>query len=229
MVLLRSLLFNIGFYGFTTLISLAALPLLAAPPGGMRWAMRVWARGSVAMLRFICGVRIVVEGREHLPTGGPALIAPRHESAFDTLIWITLVPDNVYVLKRELVRIPVFGWNARHAGMISVDRKAGAKAMRGLLRDAKEATAAGRQIVIFPEGTRVPPGETVPLQPGILALARATGLPVIPVATNSGRVWGKRAFLKRPGTIILRLLPPLPAQDLLPRLAACLQAEQARL
>lgn len=229
MVLLRSLAFNIAFFGFTALMSLAALPLLAAPSVVVRGAMRVWARGVVALLRGICGVRIVVEGREHLPASGPALIASRHESAFDTIIWFTLVPEAVYVLKRELLRIPVYGWHARRAGMISVDRKGGATAMRGMLREAKEATSLGRQIVIFPEGTRARPNETLPLQPGIQALAKATGLPVIPVATNSGRVWGRRAFLKRPGTITIRVLPPLPAAELMPRLAACLAAEQARL
>lgn len=229
MVFLRSLLFNIAFYGFTAFICLAALPLLLGPARWMRGVMRLWARGALMLLRVLCGVRIVVEGREHLPKAGPALIAPRHESAFDTIIWCVLVPETVYVLKRELLRIPVFGWHAMRAGMISVDRKGGATAMRGLVREVKAATALGRQIVIFPEGTRARPGETVPLQPGIQALAKATGLPVIPVATNSGRVWGKRAFLKRPGTITLRVLPPLPAANLLPRLAACLEAEQARL
>lgn len=229
MVALRSLLFNIAFFGVTGGMSVLALPLLLAPAGWVRAAMRLWARIVVALLRAICGVRIVVEGREHLPSHGPALIASRHESAFDTIIWFTLVPEAVYVLKRELLRIPVYGWHARRAGMISVDRKGGATAMRGMLREAKEATALGRQIVIFPEGTRAHPGETLPMQPGIQALAKATGLPVIPVATNSGRVWGRRAFLKRPGTITIRVLPPLPAQDLLPRLTACLAAEQARL
>ena len=229
MVLLRSLLFNIAFFGFTAFMCVAALPLLLAPAGWVRGAMRLWARGVVALLRTLCGVRIVVEGREHLPASGPALIASRHESAFDTIIWFTLVPEAVYVLKRELLRVPVYGWHARGAGMISVDRKGGATAMRGMLREAKEAASLGRQIVIFPEGTRAAPGETLPLQPGILALAKATGLPVIPVATNSGRIWGRRAFLKRPGRITIRILPPLPAEGLMPALEAALRAEQARL
>ena len=95
MVVLRSLMFNLAFFGFTALICIAALPLLAAPPAAIRGAMRLWARGVVAMLRAICGVRIVVEGREHLPAAGPALIASRHESAFDTSIWFTLVPEAV--------------------------------------------------------------------------------------------------------------------------------------
>lgn len=229
MVALRSLLFNLAFFGFTALMALAALPLLAAPASWLRAAMRIWADAVVGLLRVLCGVTLVVEGREHLPRSGPALIASRHESTFDTLVWFTLLPDAIYVLKRELFRIPVYGWHARRAGMIGVDRKGAATAMRGLMRAAREAAAAGRQIVIFPEGTRAAPGETLPLQPGILALAKATGLPVIPVATNSGRIWGRRAFLKRPGRITIRILPPLPAEGLMPALEAALRAEQARL
>jgi len=229
LLLLRSLLFNIAFFGFTALLAVGAIPLLAAPRSWLRRMMRFWAQGVVALLRVICGVRLVVEGREHLPPSGPALIASRHESAFDTIIWFTLVPDVTYVLKKELLRIPVYGWHARGAGMISVDRQGGATAMRGMLREARATVAAGRQIVIFPEGTRAPPGELLPLQPGIVALAKATGLPVIPVATNSGRVWSRRAFTKRPGTITVRILPPLGHRDLLARLDATLRTEQARL
>lgn len=234
MVFLRSLLFNIAFFGFTAFVAVASLPLLAMPRHWHRAAMRLWALGVVVLLRRICGVALRVEGREHLPPGdAPALIASRHESAFDTLIWFTLVPDVLYVQKVELFRIPLYGWHARKAGMIGVDRKGGANTMRGMLREVQTAANSGRQIVIFPEGTRVAHGETLPFQPGIVALANATGLPVIPVATNSGRVWGRRAFTKHPGTITIRILPPLPAKQpkgaLMPRLEAAILEEQARL
>lgn len=229
MAWLRSLLFNIAFFGFTALVAVAALPLLAAPPRLLRRVMRAWAQGVVALLRGLCGVRLVVEGREHLPATGPALIASRHESAFDTIVWLTLVPDVTYVLKKELLRIPLYGWHVRRAGMISVDRAGGANALRGMLREARATVQAGRQIVIFPEGTRAPPGEVLPLQPGIVALARATGLPVIPVATNSGRIWGRRAFVKHPGTLRIRVLPPITAANPMAELAAILAAEQARM
>jgi 1-acyl-sn-glycerol-3-phosphate acyltransferase len=233
MLVLRSLLFNAAFFGLTALACLAFLPLLAAP---RRWSLaviRLWARAVVALLRGLCGVRLRVEGREHLPAGGPALIAAKHQSAFDTIVWFTLLPDAVYVLKAELFRIPVWGWHARHAGMIGVDRQGGAKALRGMLHEARAAAAEGRQIVIFPEGTRVPPDARAPYQPGVVALAQATGLPVIPAATNSGRVWGRRSFLKRPGEILLRVLPPLPPglprAELLPALEARIEAAQAAL
>lgn len=224
MLFLRSLLFNAGFFGLTALACVLALPLLAAPRRWTLAAMRLWARLVIAMLRGICGVTLRVEGREHLPREGAALIAAKHQSAFDTIVWFDLVPAAAYVLKAELFRIPVWGWHARHAGMIGVDRKGGANAMRGMLREARAAAGQGRQIVIFPEGTRVAPGASAPYQPGIVALASATALPVIPVATNSGRVWGRRSFLKRPGEIVVKLLPPLPTDLPRPELLGTLQA-----
>lgn len=233
MVILRSILFNIAFFTFTAIVAVATLPLLAAPRHWHRAAMRGWAVGVTWLLRAVCGVRLRVEGMEHLPPSGPALLASRHESAFDTMVWFTLVPDVLYVQKVELFRVPLYGWHARKAGMIGVDRTGGANAMRGMLREAQTAANSGRQIVIFPEGTRVPHGQTVPFQPGVVALANATGLPVTPVATNSGRVWGRRAFTKRPGEIVIRILPPLPARmprgALMPALEAAITEAQARL
>jgi 1-acyl-sn-glycerol-3-phosphate acyltransferase len=178
----------------------------------------------------ICGIRLEVRGMEHLPPG-PALLASRHQSAFDTLVWLTLVPSCCYVLKRELLRIPLFGPLIPLTGMIAIDRSGGASALRGLMREGVRAAREGRQIVIFPEGTRAAPGATLPLQPGIAALASSTGLPVIPVVTDSGRYWGRRAFRKHPGTIHIELLPPLPAglrrEELMRRLTDALRTEIA--
>jgi 1-acyl-sn-glycerol-3-phosphate acyltransferase len=233
MLVLRSLLFNAGFFGLTALAGVLALPLLTAPRQWTLAVQRGWARVIIAMMRVLCGITLRVEGREHLPAKGPALIAAKHQSAFDTIVWFLLVPDPVYVLKAELFRIPVWGWHARHTRMIGVDRKGGASAMRGMLREAREAAAEGRQIVIFPEGTRVAPGARAPYQPGIVALAGATALPVIPVATNSGRLWGRRSFVKRPGEIVVKVLEPLPAgltrAELLGALEARIEAAQEQL
>lgn len=233
MLLLRSALFNLAFFGLTAAACVAALPLLLAPRGWTGRAVRLWARIVVWLLGAICRTQVRVTGAEHLPRAGAALIAAKHQSAFDTIIWFTLLPDAVYVLKRELFRIPFYGWHARRAGMIGVDRDGGANALRGMLRDARQAVAAGRQIVIFPEGTRVTPGERHPYQPGIVALAAATRLPVIPAATDSGRFWGRRAFVKRPGVITVAVLPPLPPglarEPLLAALAARIEDAQERL
>ncbi|MDB5374788.1 MAG: 1-acyl-sn-glycerol-3-phosphate acyltransferase [Belnapia sp.] len=211
MIWLRSVLFNIAFFGSTAMVAILSTPVLLAPAHWTMPPIRFWAWLVVQELRFICGIRLVVTGREHLPQQGPALIAAKHQSAFDTVIWLLLVPKCAYVLKQELLRIPFYGFLVAKVGMISVDRAGGGAAMRHLLKAGKDAAAAGRQLVIFPEGTRVAPGERVPYQPGIAALASATGLPVIPVATDSGVRWGRRAFLKRPGTITISVLPPLPA------------------
>lgn len=211
MTLLRSLLFNLWFFGLTAVLSIAALPLrLFAPHRAVPYA-QWWIRRVLGGLRVLCGIRYEVIGRDNLPPTGPALIASMHQSAFDTLVWALLAPRFAYVLKRELTRIPLFGPMLVLTGMIPVDRGAGTAALRGLLREADRAVAQQRQIVIFPQGTRVAPGEQVRLHPGVAALAARTGLPVIPVATDSGRYWGRRAFRKRPGVIRIAILPPLPA------------------
>jgi 1-acyl-sn-glycerol-3-phosphate acyltransferase len=224
MIWLRSAVFNLWFYGVTAVLAVVSSLVLLGPP---RWAQalaRLWARSVLGALRPLCGITVSVTGREHLPPAGTMLVASQHQSAFDTLVWLLLVRNPAYVLKQELTRIPFFGGMCRGLNMIAVDRSAGANAIRTLLRGADAAIAAGRPIVIFPEGTRVAPGATLPLQPGIAALASRTGLPVIPVATDSGRCWGRRAFRKLPGVIHVAIQPPFPANlpraELMDRLAA---------
>jgi 1-acyl-sn-glycerol-3-phosphate acyltransferase len=205
---LRSALFNLFFFSSTFLLTLpAAAVSLVAPAQVLGWA-RLWARLQIHAVRIICGIRFEVSGWENLPPA-PAVIASRHESAFDILAWIALVPAACFVVKKELVRIPLFGRCLTAAGMISVDREAGGSAMRTLLRGGDRAKAEGRYVIIFPEGTRCDPGEHPALQPGVAALASRTGLPIVPVMTDSGRFWGRRAFHKRPGTIRIAIQPPL--------------------
>jgi len=229
MIWLRSALFNAWFYGITTAFVLSSVapraPTLDRPAG---WPLRLaqtWARCVLGGLRVLCGIRWTVTGRDNLPADGPLLIASNHQSAFDTMIWLLLVPAPSYVVKRELLRIPLFGGLCRISGMIAVDRTAGADAIRSLLRAADGAVARRRQIVIFPEGTRVAPGVRAPFHPGVAALASRTRLPVIPVATDSGRCWGRRAFRKLPGVIHVAIGAPIPAG--LPRDALMRRLEQA--
>jgi 1-acyl-sn-glycerol-3-phosphate acyltransferase len=210
MMLLRSALFAVWFYGGTFVTTFLGLPVLRlGRPRVARYA-RFWARLMLAGYRHICRVRWEVTGVEHLPAEGPALIASMHQSAFDTLIWIALLPRFTYVFKRELSRIPIFGGYLIASGMIPVDRAAGGTALRALLRETDRAVAGSRQIVIFPEGTRVPPGQRVALLPGVAAMAARSGLPVIPVLTDSGLLWGRNAFRKQPGVIRVAVQPPLP-------------------
>ncbi|HEY4172823.1 MAG TPA: lysophospholipid acyltransferase family protein [Rhodopila sp.] len=211
MIVLRSALFNIVFFTVTLVLTLwASMVRIVAPERVLGVAM-LWARVLIVLVRVICGIRLDISGLEHIPPG-PALIASRHQSAFDTFVWLTLLPRCCYVFKDELLRIPLFGPLISVAGMIAVDRNAGASAIRALLRQADRAVREQCQIIIFPEGTRSEPGRPGVLQPGIAALASHTGLPVIPVSTDSGRFWGRRAFCKRSGTIRIVIGPPIPPQ-----------------
>ena len=227
MTLIRAGLFNLYFFLLTLGMGLGAFWVrLFARRHALAYAA-LWCRLTLRGLGIICGIRIVLSGAEHLPDG-PVLIASQHQSAFDTLVWLTLVPRPAYVMKRELTRLPLIGPMLLLSGMIPVDREAGARALRGLLREADAAVADRRQIVIFPEGTRVAAGTTVALQPGIVALASHARLAVLPVATDSGRCWPRRAFVKRPGTIHIAIAPPILPEHLagLPR-AALLDAVRA--
>jgi len=214
LVLVRSLLFNLAFFGFTALGGVLLFPALALSREVSLAVVRWWGRQVLVLLRVIAGLEVRVTGREHLPPEGPALIAAKHQSAFDTIIWLALLPRPAYVLKKELLAIPVYGWFAARSGQIGVDRGAGAAAIRSLLRNAEAALADRRQVVIFPQGTRVAarPGTAAdhPYQPGVAALYARSRLPVIPVATDSGRLWPRRSFLKHPGTITIAVLPPIP-------------------
>ncbi len=224
MTLFRASLFNLYFVLLTLGMGIGAFWIrLFARSRALGYA-GLWCRLTLRGLERICGIRVVLSGMEHLPAG-PVLIASQHQSAFDTLVWLTLVPRPAYVMKRELTRLPLVGPMLLLAGMIPVDRDAGAKALRGLLRGAAAAVADHRQIVIFPEGTRVAAGATVALQPGITALAAHARLPILPVATNSGACWSRNAFIKRAGTIHVAIAPPITPEQIagLPR-AALLEA-----
>ncbi len=210
LILLRATLFNLYFLLLTVAMGLAAFAVrLAARRHALGYA-KAWAGLTLAGLRVLCGIRVVVTGTEHLPASGPVLVASQHQSAFDTLVWMNLVPRPAYVMKRELTRIPLVGPMLLLAGMIPVERDGAAAALRRLLSETDRAVADGRQIVIFPEGTRVAAGQRVALQPGIAALAGHSGLPVLPVATDSGRCWSRQAFVKRPGTIHVDIAAPVP-------------------
>lgn len=210
MILLRSLAFNIAFYGWSTLIQIVCLPLLLMHRRHVVAAGRVWTGVSLWLLDVLCGVRHEVRGLENLP-GEPCILACKHQSAWDTLIFSQVVGDVGYVVKRELVLIPGFGAFLTKAGVIAVDRKGGAKALVRMIEGVRDCLAAGRSVVIYPEGTRTAPGETRPYHPGVAALYSKVEAPVVPVALNSGWFWGRQSFLKRPGTIVLEFLPPVEA------------------
>jgi 1-acyl-sn-glycerol-3-phosphate acyltransferase len=232
MTALRSLLFNGFFYGWTALCVVVGLPLLLGPRRGIYYLGRAWAHPILAALALLCGLRHEVRGRENLPAGA-VLIAAKHQSAWDTIIFSILLWDHSFVLKRELLWVPLFGLYLARAGLIAVDRQGGARALKQMVAAARRVAALGRPIVIFPEGTRVAPDQHRPYQPGVAALYGQLGLPVVPVALNSGLFWRRRSFLKRPGTITLEFLPPiapgLPRKTFLARLEEAIEGRSRAL
>ena len=208
----RALAFNIVFWVGTVVFGIAGLPFLLTPRRTAMRFGRFWAQAVLFALKHIVGLDGEIRGRENIPQGG-CLIAMKHQSAWDTLMLPPLLGDPAVVIKRELQWVPFYGWYATRAGSIFIDRKGGSGALRRMVAAAKRAVAEGRPVVIFPQGTRTPPGEPVaeaPYQPGVAALYRELGVPLVPVAVNSGLYWGRRAFMKRPGRIVAEFLPPIP-------------------
>ena len=189
------------------------------------WSLAVskaWAGSVLRVLEAVCGLGYRVEGAERLPTG-PGLVAAKHQAMWETLALTILLDRPAFVLKKELARVPVFGWFCRANGFVFVDRADGARALRSMTRGAQRAVSEGAQVVIFPEGTRAPVGRALPYHPGVAALARALDLPVVPVAHDSGRFWTHPGIRRRPGTVTVRVLPPIPADTPRKRLMADLE------
>ncbi len=209
MILLRSLLFNLCFFGWSVGAAFLFVPLFLTSVSTAQRVGRPWALVSLWLARVICGIRYEIRGHEHL-TDGPVIYASKHQSAWDTIIFLTLFNCPAYVLKRELLLLPFWGWYLWRMKMIAIDRAAGASSIKHMIRQSKDALAERRPIIIFPEGTRTAPGATPHYHPGILALYGMLDVPVIPVALNSGMYWGKNAFNKHAGTIIIEFLPSFP-------------------
>jgi 1-acyl-sn-glycerol-3-phosphate acyltransferase len=208
MAWLRSALFAFFFYSGSVVAVLLALPAAWIGRGPLLHLTFGWARWHRLCARYILGIRTRIEGT---PPKGPALVASKHQSMFETVEMLLLLDEPAVVLKRQLADIPGWGSVARSYGVIPVDREGGAAALRRMLRSARKSVAEGRPILIFPEGTRVHPGEQPPLQPGFAGLYSALGLPVAPVALDSGRLWPRRSFVKRPGVITIRFEEQIPA------------------
>lgn len=210
MPLLRSLAFNLAFYAWTFVMVLGYAWTLVLPRRRLIRAQRRWARGVNRLLRSIVGTEIEIRGRAPV---GACIVASKHQSAWDTLIWHVELDAPAIVMKQELLAIPIYGRMCRLSGMIAIDRRGGARALKAMLEQAKAAAAEGRPIVVFPQGTRTPPGlpvEALPYQPGAAALYRTLHVPCVPVALNSGLFWPRRAFQRKPGRIVLEYLAPIP-------------------
>jgi len=222
--LLRSLLYAAIFYPVTVLWVLVGVPVSLF---GRRPTLAVvvsWTDFHHWLCRYVLGIRVRLEGA--IPPG-PSLVAVKHQSMFETLEMVRLGRLPIIVLKKELADIPLFGFLTKQYGIISVERSAGAKALRTLIAEGKKAIATGRPIIIYPEGTRVRVGQQPPLKSGFAALYRVLGLPVVPVAADSGRLWG-RGLVHRSGTVTFKvgeIIPPgLPREEIEARVHAAINA-----
>jgi 1-acyl-sn-glycerol-3-phosphate acyltransferase len=228
----RSLLFNVLFYVTTTLFVVIGSPLLFAPRKWAMAALAVHGRFEIWLLEVIAGTRLEVRGQDKLPKGA-CLVASKHQSAWETFALIPLFRDPAMLMKRELFWIPFHGWFSKKFEMIPVDRDKGPTALRRMLREAKKRVADGREIIIFPEGTRRPPGAPPDYKTGVILLYEALGIPCVPVALNSGLFWPRRSILRKPGTIVVEFLDPippgLPKAEFLTRLTGAIETASAHL
>ena len=209
MIRLRALLYAVWLYGLTVVLTVLYVPLILAPRGALRAGLKLWASLATFGLRYIGGVRLEVRGAERLPAGA-FLVASKHQSMFDIIPPFAVMPDPIFVMKKELMGIPLFGWLCRKAGMVEVDRGAAAQAMRKLIVDARDRLGEPRQLIIFPEGTRQAPGSPPDYKPGVAGIYRDLELPCVPVATNSGMHMDIHGLIKKPGVVVVEVLETIP-------------------
>lgn len=206
----RSLTYNVVFYLNTILWCVIGLPTYAMPRGGIIWIAKTWARTSAWLLTLICQVKVEYRGVENIPEG-PLLVASKHQSAWETFALMPFFDEPLFILKRELTRIPFFGWYLVKAQMIGLDRKSGGRALLEMMKRARNEVRQGRQLIIFPEGTRRPVGAPPDYKVGVSQIYVGCGVTCLPVALNSGLFWPRRTFLRYPGTLVVEFLKPIPA------------------
>jgi 1-acyl-sn-glycerol-3-phosphate acyltransferase len=227
-----SALFTTGFYSWSIFLGLALIPTLVLPRAVLRAGVRLWVRGIAVMLRALAGVRVEIRGRENVPQGA-AIVASKHQSEWEANVFNEILHDPVYVIKKELGWIPLYGLYARKMKMIFIDRAGRAKTIKQIIAQGRERAARGRPLVIFPEGTRVAAGERIPYQTGVAGLYAQLDLPVVPVVHNSGLHWPKKTYRKYPGAIVIEFLPAippgLPKREFMARLETTMESAWERL
>jgi 1-acyl-sn-glycerol-3-phosphate acyltransferase len=232
-IFLRSLIYNVLFYVLLMVWFVVAIPTFVMPRTAIMAIARLWSRQNTWLLRVICNVKVEYRGVEKIPKG-PLLVASKHQSMWETFALLQQLDQPLYILKRELTRIPFFGWYLMKAGMISVDRRAGGRALLKMVRQASEEVRNnGRQLIIFPEGTRRPPGAPPDYKPGVAQLYSSCREKCLPVALNSGLFWPRRTFMRYPGTLVVEFLDPvppgLPRDEFLARISAVIEEATTRL
>jgi len=205
---LRGVLFLIWMVFWLLLLGIIFLPTLLMGLAAVKAPMKIWIKITLFGMRYICGIKIAIEGTQNIPKGG-ALLASKHQSMFDVIIPWQLFSFPALILKTELSRIPIFGWYVMKLKNVAINRKDGAKALRKMLKDCAALAKQNRQILIFPEGTRVKPGASAPYKPGVAGLYKEMQVPCVPIALNSGLCWPKSGLNFQPGTITVRILPAI--------------------
>lgn len=211
MTLIRSSLYVLWLYGWMFVMGVIWLPSLVLPRALIVFGIRTYARLVVFGARWICGIKVELRGQEHIPVG-PILLAGKHQAMLDVFIPFLIVKDPLIVMKRELLWYPILGWYAVKSRQLWIDRAGGAKTMRKMLKVAREEVhkGDGRQMLIYPEGTRVEPGAAPHYQPaGVRGFYKALEVPLVPLATNAGLCWPAHGLIRRPGTIVYEALPPI--------------------
>lgn len=207
-ILVRSILFNVLFYLNTLILLILALPTFFLPYRAIVWVATTWGRLNLFLLRVICGVKYEVRGREKIPKG-PLLVAAKHQSAWETFALLHLFDDPLFIVKRELMWIPIFGWLMIKGRMVPVDRSAGGQALGAMIDRARIELADNRQLIIFPEGTRRAAGAEARYKHGVAHLYASMEVPCVPIALNSGLFWPRRSILRIPGTVVVEILDPI--------------------
>ena len=231
--MIRSLLFNFFYVLWTLFVCIVFLPVIFLPQKLILLVVgQIWARGLYFFLRLCCNLKLDLKGIKNIPKT-PAIFASKHQSALETFMFHLLINKPVFVLKKELLNLPFFGFYLKRMGMIAIDRDGGIKSLKLLLKQVQEKIKQGYSIVIFPEGTRTLPGQNVEYNPGIIALYNLKVAPVIPVALNTGVYWPKNSFLKKPGKFTIEFLEPslegLEKQEFLDQLKERIETKSAAL
>lgn len=231
-VALRSVVFNILFYLNTVIFLIIGLPTFLMPYQAIVEVAKTWGRVNLVLLRVVAGVKFELRGRDRIPPGA-LIVASKHQSAWETFALMHLFRSPTFVMKRELLWIPVFGWLMMKGRMVGVDRAAGMRALIKLAAAARAELARGRQLIIFPEGTRRPVGAEPDYKSGIAFVYAQAGVPCLPVALNSGVFWPRRSILRRPGTVVVEILdaipPGLDKKTFVTRLQGAIEPATARL
>ncbi len=227
-MLIRSIIFYLLLYMWTLFLGIICLPALLLPISYVRKLANLWISGILGSLKLTCKITYEIKGMENISKKG-VIVASKHQSAFETLLLFKLINHAVFIHKRELFLIPIFGLYLKKSNMISINRTKGTLALRKMLNEVKQRILSGYSIIIFPEGTRKKPGERPDYKTGIAGIYKESETEVLPVAVNSGYYWPKHSFIKRPGKIIIKFLKPIPANldksDFLKKIESVIEEE----